>query len=270
MKRIKTLLIFLIFFGLYFLSWFRVEKASLDQALKPPSLNFIFGTDDLGRSFFWSLIQGFVHSCLIGFFGLSFIVCCVVIILGVTRDIYKGQDSGVFRLIQTIDLIPGVIWIGLVMISVGGGLSEIARFFLLTISIAIHHLPKVYRSIRGYFISTLKFDYIEGARAIGLSEFQILIRHVCPDVIYLSYPILIQAWVQIILSEGYLSFLGIGLRPTTYSLGSLMNRGWHYFLVAPHLLLIPGLCLTLFLFLIRSKLRASLSGGPLKTQETDQ
>jgi ABC-type dipeptide/oligopeptide/nickel transport system permease subunit len=233
-------------------------------------VNFIFGTDDLGHSFFWVLIQGFVHSCVLGFVGVIFLICFILFIAGVSGDIYKEHGSQVFRLIQALDLVPGVIWISLVMITCGVGLSEISRFFLLTLLLAIHHLPPVYRSLRGYFVSTLKYNYIEGARAIGLTEFQILIRHIFPEVMYISYPILIQAWIQIILSEGYLSFLGIGLRPTTYSLGSLMNRGWHYFLVAPHLLLIPGGCLTAFLLLVRTKLRASLSGGPLRAQETDQ
>jgi peptide/nickel transport system permease protein len=157
-----------------------------------------------------------------------------------------------------------------VLLLVGQNLSDFGRFLFLGFLLGLNHFPKAYRNIRGYLKTIYKLNYIEGGKAIGLTHRQVLLRYVLPELSFLSYPILVQTWMSILLSEGYLSFLGIGLRTTTPTLGSLLNRGWHYYFYSPHLFLIPGLLTLLIIFLIRSKLRASLSGGPLKAQETDQ
>lgn len=256
---------------LYVLSFWFLDTSvgDLQQVLQSPSFEFVFGTDDLGRSFFWIFFRGMGNSFILSLLSLITLFLLILGFLCLSRFRESSGSVG-FKWLQALDSIPGVIWISLIMIVAGVNLSDPGRFILLAVLLGVNQFPRVYRSIRGFLLSTYQQNYLEGARAIGLTELQIFIRYVVPEVAFLSYPIWIQAWIQTLLSEGYLSFLGVGLRPTTLSLGSLMNRGWHYYLVTPYMLVLPSLFLTLALFLIRYKLRASLAGGPLKAQETDQ
>jgi ABC-type dipeptide/oligopeptide/nickel transport system permease subunit len=251
-------------------SYFGLDQKELSQALMSPSFFHIFGTDDLGRSFFWVLIRGLGNSILLSSISLGIVFIFIFVTTLVVQKSFQGRDIEIFKILEILDVIPGVIWISIVLLLYGQKLSDLGRFFFLGFLLALNHFPKTYRNIRGYLKTIYKLDYIEGGRAIGLTERQVLLRYVLPELTFLSYPMLVQTWMGIFLSEGYLSFLGVGLRTTTPTIGSLLNRGWHYYLYSPHLFLIPGFVTMLMIFLIRTKLRASLSGGPLKAQETDQ
>ena len=261
---------FFLFFLGYSLSFLYLSDSHVDRALLKPSFNDIFGTDDLGRSFFWVITRALGNSMLLSILaigvclGLSFLFS-----LGV-QIFLKGRDYVPFRILEGFDMIPGFIWISFVMVFVGRNFTDVGRFMLLAFLVGVGSFPRMYRTIRGYMISLYKLNYIEGGRALGLSEGQVLRRYIIPELFFLIYPVLIQVWMNVLVSEGYLSFLGVGLRPTTFTLGSLLNRGWHYYNYAPHLFWIPSLLLVTIILLSRRKMRASLAGGPLKAQETDQ
>jgi len=264
-----TFLFFMISF-LYLLSFFFVQDPETSLALQSPSWSFVFGTDDLGRSFFWILSRAIGNSMVLSALSLSIalLFSCATILL--VKSHKKNSEGALFSVIQVLDTIPGFIWISVIMTLVGKDLPDGSLFILLSILMGLNYYPKTYRSMRGYLKSIYNLGYIEGGRAIGLSEKQILVRYIVPELFYLIYPVLVQTGISLLLAEGYLSFLGLGLRSTSFTLGSILNRGWYYLIHSPHLFWIPSLFLMLLIFLIRTKLRASLSGGPLKAQETDQ
>jgi ABC-type dipeptide/oligopeptide/nickel transport system permease subunit len=209
------------------------------------------------------------NSFVLSFMSMIVICCVLVVVLGLSI-FHQRRDFFLFKIVEVLDLLPGMIWLSLLMVMVGSLLSEGERFLFLSILLGLYHFPKVYRKIRGYVRVVTQRSFIEGAKALGLGNFHILYRHVMPEVWHLSYPIILQTWIQVILSESFVSFLGVGLRPTTLTMGSILHRGWSYFLTHPHLFVLPGLFLTLIFLMFRRKMRASLEGGPLKAQETVQ
>lgn len=249
---------------------FLVENPTdFSQVLEAPSLSYWFGTDDLGRSYFWIFFKALGLSFGLG--GMSFFISLLVSVLFLLV-LLKGRlwDLWFMRIAEAIDSLPSLLWAALIMGTLAVKVSDQSRFFLLGLILGVTYFPSILRLLRGFILKILNESFIEGANAIGVSRWRLLRYHLLPQVWVSLRPLIAQRWISLVLAESFLSFLGFGLRPPLMSVGALLHRGWQYFLSAPHLLIIPGAYLSLCFYLVRIKMRASLAGGPLKAQETDQ
>jgi peptide/nickel transport system permease protein len=207
--------------------------------LEPPSARHILGTDDLGRDLFSRIVYGARVSLFVGISTVT-ISAVVGVLLGLLSGYYGGWlDMIIMRYIDLQWAFPNFI-IAVYLVAVfGTGLANV------TIAITLAFLDDFARVVRAMVLSIREEEYVLAARAIGASDARIQLRHIMPNTIA---PVIVQGTVSIsyaILGEAGLSFLGLGVKPTTPTWGlilsdarSFISRGWW-------LAVFPGLAITI-------------------------
>ena len=186
------------------------------------------GTDDQGRDMLSALLHGLRISLMV---GLSSVALSVVI--GVTAGLVAGYAGGVvdaalMRLSDVMLSFPPIL-IALLIDGVGRTLFPHARdllaFAVLVLALTLTEWVRYARTVRGSTLVERHKDYVQAARLVGMRPWRLLRRHVLPNVLG---PVLVLATIQVgqaIVTEATLSFLGVGVPPTTPSLGSLIRIG---------------------------------------------
>jgi peptide/nickel transport system permease protein len=211
--------------------------------LKPPSWQFPFGTDNLGRDVLSRCLYGAQLSVIIGFCGAG-IATTISVVVGILTGYLGGRfDMIVQRLVDAWMSFPDLIVLIVVVSVVGPGLVPIICILGLLLGIGGS------RIIRGATISVRENMYVNAAQSMGASLPRILIRHILPNVMP---PIIILFTTRVgfvILAESGLSFLGLGVPPPAPTWGGMLSgSGRTYMLQGPWLALAPGLCLTLVVY----------------------
>jgi peptide/nickel transport system permease protein len=232
---------FLLIFCSVFAHWvaplnpFDLATLNLLDASKPPAWleggesKFIFGTDDQGRDVYSAILFGMRISLAI---GLAAVV--LSIILGVGLGLLSGYvggrvDAFIMRICDVMLSFPAI----LVALLIDGVFRAIlpreahddVAFGVLVLAIALSGWVQYARTVRGSTMVEKNKEYVQAARVIGVSPPAIMFRHVLPNVLG---PVLVLATVHIataIITEATLSFLGVGVPPTTPSLGTLIRIG---------------------------------------------
>ena len=126
------------------------------------------------------------------------------------------------------------------------------------------------RLVRGQVLQAREMTYVEAARALGVTRTNILFQHILPNILG---PVIVNLTFDIpqnILSESFLSFVGLGLEPPFASWGTLANEGWRAYRTYPYLILFPGLALFLTILafnFLGDGLRDALDPQAVKTSE---
>ena len=203
----------------------------------PPGPVHILGTDSYGRDVLSRIIMGTRVSLTI---ALSAVGIAMVIgsLVGVTAG-YKGGiiDTITIRIIDMMMTFPTII-LGLMVLSILG-----SGMFNLTVAITVAILPRFARVARGSAIAMRERDYIQAARALGMSDFRIIFVHILPNI---ANEILVVGtlWMATaILQEANLSFIGLGVRPPTPSWGGMIRDGVNQLLNLPWLSIAPGVAI---------------------------
>ncbi|NKB59320.1 MAG: ABC transporter permease subunit [Alphaproteobacteria bacterium] len=190
---------------------------------------FLLGTDDQGRDILSTLIYGGRISLIVGFAAVAF-----SIILGVGVGILAGYVSGwvetVIMRIADVQLTIPAILIALMVDGVARSalpleMREDMAIYVLIFSIGISDWPRYARVTRGATLVERNKEYIQAARIIGIHPVTIMLRHVLPNVMG---PVLVLGTIGLalaVITEATLSFLGVGVPPTTPSLGTLIRIG---------------------------------------------
>ncbi|MBA3361980.1 MAG: ABC transporter permease [Acidimicrobiia bacterium] len=219
------------------------RACSLSNSLERPSSEHWFGFDLQGCDYYARSIYGARISMAIGVTVIGF-AAILAVILGSISGYYGGWlDSVIARLTDIWFAIPTILG-GIVILSLLGERG----FFQVSFVLVILGWPTMLRLYRSSVLSVKEMDYVEAARALGASDFRILLKHILPNAIT---PVIIYAAISIgviIAAEAALSFLGVGLQLPAISWGLMISGAQTRILQAPHLLLFPGLFLSLAVF----------------------
>ncbi len=204
------------------------------QMLKGPSAAHLLGTDELGRD----VLSRVIHAA-----RLSMMVAVLASLVGLvfgtligTLAAYFGGivDLVLMRLMEILFSFPAILLAIVLMASLG------TSIFNAMIAIGIIFIPGFARLARATAESVLRQQYVEQARAIGMSHTRILVREILPNILA---PLLVEAAVAFsyaVLLESALSFLGLGAQPPDPSWGNMLNTGRGFMGVAPWLSIVPG------------------------------
>jgi len=213
--------------------------------MKPPSLEFPFGTDNLGRDMFSRILYGARLSVIIGFCaaGLATVISVVV---GVTSGYLHGRfDMLMQRLVDAWMTFPDLVILIAVVSVVGPGMPQVIVILGLLYGIAGS------RIVRGAVVGVRENLYVDAAQALGAGTLRILWRHILPNVLPPVIVLFTTRVGVVILAEAGLSFLGLGVPPPAPTWGGMLSgSGRAYMYQGPWLALAPGLCLTVVVYSI--------------------
>lgn len=213
--------------------------------LKPPSVSFPFGTDNLGRDMLSRCLYGAQLSVIIGFCAAG-LATVISIVLGVLTGYLGGKfDMVVQRFVDAWMSFPELIVLIVVVSVVGPGMPQIIVVLGLALGIAGS------RIVRGAVVSVRENMYVHAAKSTGAKTLRILWRHVLPNVMAPVIVLFTNRVAVAILAESGLSFLGFGVPPPAPTWGGMLSgSGRAYMFQGPWLALAPGLCLTVVVYAI--------------------
>lgn len=215
------------------------NHVELTQILASPGANVIFGADDLGRSLAARVLAG-AHT--------SFIVACWVVLISTLLGTLVGTLSGflggtwdliVVRIIDIFLAFPGILLAIALAGILGPGIENVV------IALSIVGWVGYARLARAQVLSLKHREHVQAAIALGAGTGRIVLRHLLPLIMA---PLIVEASfgvAGIVIAEAGLSFLGLGVQPPEASWGSMIRDGAHYLLVAPHMVIVPGIALML-------------------------
>lgn len=231
------------------------DRGDLARVLRAPGPPHPLGTDELGRDLLSRIIYGARLSLVEGVFAVGLAVL-VGVPLGLVSGYVGGAlDTALMRLIDVLLAFPGVLLAVAVVGVLGPGLLNAM------VAVGIYTVPMFVRLARGATLAVREEAYIESCRAVGMGDARILSRHVLPNI---GPPLLVMVAVRVataVLTAASLSFLGLGAQPPSPEWGAMLSNGRNYILIAPHLVLFPGLAILLLVLglnLVQDGLRAAL------------
>jgi len=221
-----------------------------------PKKTFYFGTDKYGRDLLSRILVGARISFSIGFVAV-FISLLIGILLGSIAGYFGGKwDKLIMWVINVTWSIPTLLLVIAITLALGKG------FWQVFIAVGLTMWVEVARIVRGQVMSVKEMQYVTAARALGFTDFRIILIHILPNILAPVIVISAANFAAAILIESGLSFLGIGAQPPMSSWGAMIKDHYNYIILGePYLALIPGLCimsLVMAFMLIGNSLRDAL------------
>lgn len=220
----------------------RAADGTFQDRLRPSSEHW-FGTDLQGCDYFARVIHGARVSIVIGL-GVTALAGLIGLTLGGIAGFYGGWfDNLISRFVDVLFAIPFLV-AAILFLNVIATQGERNIGHLLLV-LGVFGWPTLSRLFRASVIQAKSEDYVEAARAVGASNRRILVRHILPNAIA---PVIVYATIAIggvIAAEATLSFLGVGLTLPAISWGLMINAAQTRIITDPHLLLFPGIFLSL-------------------------
>lgn len=231
--------IFLAVFGRLIVDTGEPYKLDLKNALKPPSVEHFFGTDDLGRDILRLIVLGAGYDMAVSIFVVAVSIAIGTVLGAVSAYLGGKFDEAFMRLVDILFAFPGLLFAMAIQMILGKSL------FNLAIALIAVWWAGYARLMRGQVLAEKGKLYVRTAKSLGLPGYRILFRHILPNAIY---PLLVSATMDIggvMLSAAGLSFIGLGPTPFEPEWGSLVNRGAPFLFVAPWIMFFPGLMILL-------------------------
>lgn len=209
------------------------------EALTPPSVAHPLGTDQYGRDILSRVMMGARLSLLTGL-GAVAIALTAGILLGLVSGVLGGWTDLLFmRVIDTMMAFPSILMALVVVAVVGQGPVNVM------VAVGVSLIPTFVRLVRGDVLAVKENVYVEAARALGVGDGRLALRHVLPNILA---PVIVLSTVAIawsIILGASLSFLGLGPRPPTPEWGIDLSTGRSYLLRAWWISAAPGFCIML-------------------------
>ncbi|EPJ52497.1 MAG: putative peptide ABC transporter, permease protein [Osedax symbiont Rs2] len=229
-----------IIFMALFANWltpYELAEISIRNRLTPPGTNWWLGSDSLGRDVYTRLLYAGQISLSIGLV-VALISSLCGILIGLLAGYFSKLDAVLSRVIDAMMAFPDILLAIALVAALGGSMINII------IALSIVYTPRIARIVRASTFVIRELAYVEAARALGVSTWRILIFHLLRNMVS---PIMVQAtfiFAYAMLSEAGLSFLGVGVDPSTPTWGTMINEGRQYLDQASYLILAPGLAIT--------------------------
>jgi len=240
---IMGFVILLVLFGPMLISW-ESDFTDWDFTSSPPSFQsgHWFGTDAVGRDILVRTLEGGRISLLVGL-----VATLVSLIIGVSYGAIAGYFGGsadriMMRVVDIIYALPFLIFVILLMVVFG------RHIVLIFVAIGAVNWLDMARIVRGQTLSIKNTEYIEAARACGVTPWGIIRRHIIPNLLGVVIVYVTLTIPQVILVESFLSFLGLGVQEPMSSWGALVADGAQDMESAPWTLIVPAVFLTVTLY----------------------
>jgi peptide/nickel transport system permease protein len=205
---------------------------------RPPSEQFWFGTDLLGRDVYSRVIYGARVSLIVGF-TVAVLSTVIGVVIGLAAGFVRWVDAVVMRIMDGFMSIPTIL-LAIALISLTR-----ASLHNVIVAITLAEVPRVVRLVRGVVLSLREQPYVEAAVAAGASRLRVVLRHILPNTVA---PLTVQATYicgVAILAEAGLSFIGAGVPPATPSWGNIMAEGRALWQIKPYLIAFPAVFLSI-------------------------
>jgi len=211
-------------------------KLAMRFKFQSPNADFLFGTDNFGRSLWSRVIWGAQLSVYI---GASVVLLNAVFgtLIGALAGYFRWLDNGLMRVNDALMAFPAIL-LALGITAVLGPSTNDA-----ILALAIVYIPRTARIVRSSVIVLREMEYVQAAVAAGAGHWRILRHHIMPNAMA---PLIVQLsflFAYAVLSEATLSFLGLGAVPPTPTWGNIMAEGRQYMTDAPWIITIPGVAL---------------------------
>jgi oligopeptide transport system permease protein len=217
------------------------EVRKSDVWAPPLTGGHLLGADALGRDLLTRLLMGLRVSLAIGLTATA-VSLVIGVAWGATAGFAGGQvDEAMMRIVDVLYSLPFIFFVILLMVTFGSNLV------LMFVAIGAVEWLTMSRIVRGQTLTLKQKEFIEAARAAGLTGGQIVARHIVPNLLG---PVVVYVTLTIpavILAESFLSFLGLGVQPPMASLGGLIADGAQQMELAPWLLVFPSLAMVVTL-----------------------
>ena len=201
------------------------------------STNFhVFGTDKVGQDVLYQVLKSLRTALIIGLVP-TLVTLPLGIAMGLSAGYFRGKvDDAIQYIYTTVSAIPGVLLIAAAVLSIQVMIDNHPEWFetavergdirllALCIILGMTSWTGIARLLRGEALKMREYDYVQAARAFGVSAVQILLRHVLPNVFPIILITLVMEFSSLVLAEAVLSYIGIGVDPTMFSFGLMINN----------------------------------------------
>ncbi|KGX83621.1 nickel transporter permease [Pontibacillus marinus] len=216
-----------------------IDDGSIIDRYQPPSAEHWLGTDQLGRDILSRIIYGARISIKIGVIAVGIAFVVGTLLGGIAGYIGRWVDNVIMRIIDIMMAFPSIL-LAIAMVAILGKSLTNAM-----IAVGIVGVPQFARIVRSTVLSIKEKEFVESARASGVKNGRILMRHVLPNCMA---PIIVQATLSVgtaILDAAGLSFLGLGAQGATPEWGVMLSDGRAALQTSPWVITFPGLAIFL-------------------------
>ena len=220
------------------------DSADWDSMSNPPTLknSHFWGTDDAGRDLLVRCLVGGRISLMVGLLATLASVS-LGIVWGATAGFIGGRvDALMMRVVDMMYAVPYLL-IAILLVTILG-----REFYLVVITITVFSWMDMARVVRGQTLSLRSMEFVEAARAMGVSTPRIIFAHIVPNLLGIVVIYTTVTVPGVILTESVLSFLGLGIQEPMTSWGVLIQDGAKVMEVSPWMLLFPGALLSITLY----------------------
>ena len=215
------------------------DVQNLSQALKAPSTEHWFGTDNYGRDIFARVLYGGRITLLVAIASTA-VATVLGLLLGCVAGYFGGRvDEVIMRVMDVFMAIPNMLLAIVIATTMGSGMVTTV------LAVAVGSIPGFTRVVRAPILSVKSCEYIESARAIGAKSSRIIVHHIIPNILA---QVIVQVTLGVansIISVAGLSFLGLGVQPPTPEWGTMLSQARNYMMRNMYMLTCPGIAIVL-------------------------
>ena len=244
---VSMVLLTLIFLGAVFAPWLSphpFDEVYWDRIGMPPDYANAhwFGTDNNGRDLFVRVLYGARVSLAVGF-AATLVSLAIGVVYGAVSGFFGGKvDEAMMRIVDILYSLPFMFFVIILMVVFG------RNIILLFVALGAVEWLTMARIVRGQTLSVKRKEFVEAAHAAGVSSWRIVMRHIIPNVLG---PVVVYVTLtvpEVIMTESFLSFLGLGVQEPYTSWGVLISEGAGQMESAPWMLIYPAIFLGVTLF----------------------
>lgn len=214
------------------------NRMAIRNRFRPPSGEFLFGTDRFGRDVFLRVLHGARLSLWIGF-SVAVLAAIGGALVGMVSAWFRRLDGLMMRMMDALLAFPAILLAIGINAALGPQVSSVI------VALASAYVPRCARIVRASALVVREHDYVDAARVCGASGWRIIFRHILPNCLAPLLVTLTFIFAYAILAEAALSFLGIGPPPPHPSWGNIIAEGRDHSVEAWWIMLFPGIAISL-------------------------